>query len=249
MNSIASRLARVLAWLQLRRPDVLCLQELKLEPARLPLAPFWALGYQVAFVSEKTWNGVAIVARHPISDVVVGGMGQGFDHEARLIAATVAGVRVLSVYVPHGQQVTNELYKYKLRFLAALRAYLDARAAADAPLLVCGDFNVCPEARDVFDPKLWANQVHYHADVRVEYRHLLAFGLHDTFRKHHPAPGLFTFWDYRAGGFERNHGLRIDHILATRPLAERCTAAGIDIPERMGPHASDHAPVVAVFND
>jgi exodeoxyribonuclease-3 len=248
INSVRSRFAQLSAWLALRQPDVLCLQELKVMPAEVPIAALWSMGYQVAFVAQGIYNGVAIVARRPMSDVMIGGLGPEFDPEARVVAASVAGIRVVCVYVPHGQRIDAPLYRHKQRFLGALRAYLEARHKPTDPILVCGDFNVAPESRDVHDPKAWSDKVHYHADIRVEYRHLLAFGLHDTFRRHHAGAGLHSWWDYRAGALEKDHGLRIDHILATRPLAERCTFAAIDRAARLTPHASDHAPVLATFD-
>ncbi len=251
VNGVRSRIDAVTAWLALRQPDVICLQELKVVPAEMPLPAFWALGYQVAFVAQGTYNGVAIAARapHALTDVVVGGLGPGFDHEARLIAATVGGVRVVCGYVPHGQRIDAPLYQHKQRWLGQLRAYLDARHRATDPVLVCGDFNVAPESRDVHDPKVWTDKVHFHVDVRVAYKHLLAFGLHDTFRKHHGGTGLYSWWDYRGLAFEKDWGLRIDHVLATRPMAERCTFAAIDRAARVPAHASDHAPVLAQFTD
>lgn len=243
----------MLAWLQVWRPDVLCLQELKTEPALLPLPALWALGYQVAFLAEKHWNGVAICARHPIEDVRLG-FGDGRpEPDARLVSAMVGGVRVLSAYVPHGREVGHGEWRYKLEWLERLRAHLDAHYLPTDPLVLCGDFNVAPEARDVWDPKSWLRKVHYHPDARVALRHVLAFGLHDTFRQHHAAGGFHSWWDYKArDAIAKNRGLRIDHVFATRPLAERCRFAAIDLSQRIGDwpcSPSDHVPVMSAFDD
>lgn len=248
VNSIVSRLSHVLRWLALRQPDVLCLQELKCLPNAFPLPAFWAAGYMAAWVAEGSYNGVAIVSRLPLTDVKIG-FGDGRPEEARLIAATAGGVRVLSAYVPHGREVGSEWFRYKLDWLARLRAHLDRSHQPGEPLALCGDFNVAPEARDVYDPKLWGSKVHFHPDARIALKEVTSFGLADTFRMHHAGGGLYSWWDYTTrDGFAKNKGLRIDHVFATRPLAERCLYAAIDRTERTVAHSSDHAPVLAAFS-
>jgi exodeoxyribonuclease-3 len=247
VNSIRVRLGRVVAWLGREQPDVACLQELKVTDDAFPRAELAAAGYESACHGQKTYNGVAIVSRVPLHDVSPG-LGDGDpDPEARLIAATVGGVRVVSAYIPNGQVVGSEKWAYKLRWLERLRAWVAARADPDAPLVLCGDFNVAPDDRDVARPEEWRDTVLCHEDARTALRALTAWGLVDTVRLHHTGAGPFTWWDYRMLGFPKNNGLRIDHILATRSLAARCTAAYVDRDERKGKQPSDHAPVVAVF--
>ncbi len=248
INGIRSRLDRVLAWLAIRGADVLCLQEVKATTAEFPFAAFHALGYAVALNPQRSYNGVAIVSRRPFADVTLG-MGDGADDpEARLISATVSGVRILSVYVPHGRRVGEEMYAHKLAFLARLRAHLDRSYTPQTPLVISGDFNVAPESKDVFAPALWRDKVHFHVDARVALKEVLAFGLVDTFRMHHTGENLFSWFDYQGRDtFERNLGLRIDHVFATRPMAERCIFSAIDRMERAAEHASDHVPVLSAF--
>jgi len=247
VNGILTRLPLVLAWLQARQPDVLCLQELKVDPRAFPLPSFWALGYAVAHFAEGPHNGVAICSRRPISEVVTG-LGDRPDPEARLIAGTIEGVRVLSAYVPHGRALDHPYYRHKLEWLARLRTHLEAHYRADQPIILCGDFNVAPEAKDVWDPQLWARKVHYHIDARVALKSVTGFGLTDTFRQHHPGGGLYSWWDYQSkGAFEKNRGLRIDHLYATEPLARRSLYSAIDREPRRAPHPSDHAPVLSAF--
>jgi exodeoxyribonuclease-3 len=248
VNSIRARLDRVLAWIEARRPDVLCMQELKVEEKDFPVEPFTALGYHAAQLCQKTYNGVAILSRTPLVEVACGLDDGTDDPQARLIAGTVDGVRILTVYAPNGQTVGSDKYAYKLRWLERLRAYLDARCDRAQPLVVCGDFNVAPEARDVHDPAAWENEVLFHVDARHALEKVRAWGLVDAVRLHHEQPGLYTWWDYRMLGFPKNRGLRIDHVLVTEPLARRCVEAFIDREERKGKQPSDHAPVLARFS-
>lgn len=249
MNGVLSRLQHLAGWMMLRQPDVVCLQELKCEPKDFPLAQIRSLGWDAAFVCQRNYNGVAILSRRPIADVAIGFDDGAEEWEARLVSATVSGVRIACVYVPHGRDIEAELYRHKIDFLGRLRRWLDAKYRADQPLLLCGDFNVAPEAKDVFDAKLWASRVHFHADVRAAFRELCAFGLHDTFRLHHAGAGLFSYWDYREKAWEKNLGLRIDHVLATKPMAERCMFSSIDRAQRSAPHSSDHVPVMSAFTE
>lgn len=247
VNSIRSRLDRVTAWLEAHRPDVLCLQETKVVDETFPREAFAALGYESVVHGQKSYNGVAILSRTPILDPRPG-FDDGEDEVgARLLAATVRGVRIHSVYVPNGQVVGSEAWEIKLRWFARLRALLARSARPDELLVVCGDFNVAPEERDVYDPIFWRTQVLFHPTARAALVDLCSFGLVDTFRMHHAAGGLYSWWDYRGLSFPRNLGLRIDHVLASQGLAPRCTDASIDREARKGTGASDHAPVLATF--
>ncbi len=249
VNSVRARLARLVGWLGRWQPDVLCLQELKVEDEQFPFEELHAAGYHAAVFGQRTYNGVALIAREEPRDVVRGLGDEVDDPQARLLAATIRGVRVLTAYVPNGGEVGLDKWTYKLQWMSRLRAQLDRRYAPDVPLALCGDLNVAPEARDVHAPDLWEGTVLYHPDVRAAFDNWRAFGLVDVFRQHHPEDGLYSWWDYRMLAFPKNRGLRIDHILATAPLAARCTSCVIDRAERKGQQPSDHAPVVADFSD
>lgn len=248
VNSIRARQERLISWLQRRQPDVVCLQELKVEEAAYPREAIDALGYVSAINAQKTYNGVAILSKLPLTEVTVG-MNDGVeDPQARVVAATVEGVRIISVYVPNGSEVGSDKWVYKLAWLKRLRAWLEKTESRDRPLALCGDFNVAPEAIDVHDPALWESTVLFHPEARGALREVAEFGLFDTFRERHPGEGNFySWWDYQMLGFPKNRGLRIDHIYATRTLADRCTASVIDREERKGLKPSDHAPVVSTF--
>ncbi len=247
VNSIRARRERVLPWLSSVRPDVLCLQELKTEEKDFPVEAFTELGYHVAGVFQKTYNGVAILSRTPISDVKVG-LDDGVDDpQARLIAGTVEGVRILCCYVPNGGVVGSDKYAYKLTWLSRLRRYLEVRHAPTEPLLVAGDFNVAPDERDVYNPVAWASESLFHVDSRKAIEELCSFGLKDTFRLHPQEAGVYSWWDYRMLGFAKNRGLRIDLLLATEPLSRRCVRTWIDREARKGQAPSDHAPVLGEF--
>jgi exodeoxyribonuclease III len=250
VNSIRARQERVLAWLQKQRPDVLCLQETKILDEQFPAEAYRELGYESCFFGQKSYNGVAILSRHPIEDVRRGLIGPVTD-DARVLAARIQGVRILSVYVPNGESLQSDKYAFKLRFYASLTGQLvQAREsiAAREPLLLCGDFNVAPEAADVYDPRAFENDVMFHVAARQALKGLVDTGLVDTYRLHHPEPGAYSWWDYRMLGFPKNRGARIDLILATADLAARCRAASIDRDERKGKLPSDHAPVLAEFD-
>jgi exodeoxyribonuclease III len=247
VNSVRARLERVQVWLQERQPDVLCLQELKVEEKLFPAGLFEEAGYTFAFNCQKTYNGVAIVSKTPITDVRCG-LGDGEeDPQARLIAATVGGIRVITAYMPNGHAVDSDKYAYKLRWMERLRRYLDTHEKPDRPLLLCGDFNVAPEERDVYDPAGWAQEPLFHADARQGLEKIRAWGFVDTFRLHHQEAGLYSWWDYRMLAFPKGRGLRIDHVFATESLAKKCTGAWIDRDARKGKLPSDHAPVFAEF--
>jgi exodeoxyribonuclease-3 len=245
VNSIRARLPRVTAFLKRVAPDVACLQETKVLDADFPADAFKELGYHATFHGQKTYNGVAILSLAPPAEVVKG-MGDGeADPEARLVAATIAGVRVIDVYVPNGQTVGSPKYAYKLRWLARLRAFLDRNCRADQPLVVAGDWNVAPEDRDVWDPAAWRGQVLFSEPEKAALRDVAAFGLVDALREKSQEGGVYTWWDYRMGAFHRGFGLRIDHLLMTRPLAARLRTVVVERDERKGPEPSDHAPLVA----
>ena len=247
-NSIRARKDRLLAYLASAKPDVLCLQELKCSENEYPGEEIKAAGYESAFYAQKTYNGVAILARTAPNDVVMGLQDGIEDPQSRLIAGTVDGVRVLSVYAPNGQEVGSEAYVYKLKWYDRLRAYVDSRERGREQLVLCGDFNVAPSDIDVHDPKAWEGQTLFSLPEREKLKVLLDFGLTDTFRKLHPEDQRFSWWDYRMLSFPKNKGLRIDHVFATKKLADKCTAAEIDRNERKGKQPSDHAPVWAEFS-
>ncbi|MCI0573002.1 MAG: exodeoxyribonuclease III [Myxococcaceae bacterium] len=249
VNSIRARQARLLSWLQKARPDVVCLQELKCQDGEFPADAVKEAGYHAVWHGQKTYNGVAILSRTPPTDVVKGLQDGEEEPQSRVIAATVEGVRVVSVYAPNGQEVDSEQYQYKLAWYGRLRRYLDARHRPDEALALCGDWNVAPEDIDVWDPAAWEGQTLFTAREKEALSHLCAFGLTDSFRHVHPGVQQFSWWDYRMLGFPKNRGLRIDHVLATAPLVARLTGAGVDREERKGQQPSDHAPVWAEFRD
>ena len=242
VNSIRAREARALAWLRAHRPDVVCLQELKTPTDDFPYASVEALGYQATVLGQKTYNGVALLTLAPATDERLGLDDGVADPQARLVAATVAGVRVLSVYVPNGAEVGSDKWHYKLAFLKRLLTYLERHHRPDEPLIIAGDFNIIPDDLDAAHPALWHDTVLGHPEVRAAYQRLLSFGLVDLFRPHHPQGGVFSWWDYRQLGFQKNEGLRIDLVLGTRVICS--TAASVDRDERKGEKPSDHAPVL-----
>jgi exodeoxyribonuclease-3 len=249
VNSIKARRERLLAWLEREAPDVLCLQELKLDNPAFPLAEINAAGYQAVLHGQKTYNGVAILARSELIDTRNGLNDDVDDPQARLISANVAGLRVLSVYAPNGGERSSDKFVYKLAWFKRLLAYLERHHATREPLLLCGDLNVAPEDLDVARPDEWRQSVLCASEVRAAFARLIEFGLHDVVRALRPGePNLYSWWDYRMLSFPKNNGLRIDHILATSELAARCTSASVDRAERKGKLPSDHAPVIASFD-
>jgi exodeoxyribonuclease III len=257
VNSLKARLEKVQWWLDRARPDVLLMQETKLRDADAPVAAFGAVGYELAHHGEGRWNGVAIASRHKIESVVTN-FGEplraertpevGDDEplaEARMIAATCGGVRVVSVYAPNGRAVGSVFYEAKLLWFKRLWRWLEDKAGPAEPWVVGGDFNVAPNDVDVWDPQACHGGTHVSPREREAFSRLLQWGLLDVYRQHHPEPGRYSWWDYRAGDFHRNIGMRIDHLLATRPVSERTVWAEIDREARKGkPTPSDHAPVV-----
>jgi exodeoxyribonuclease III len=246
VNSAKQRAPRLLPWLDERQPDVVCLQETKLADdafARLFGSDLDRRGYAVAYHGEAQWNGVAILSRVGVDDVVAGiPGGPGFPgQEARAISATCAGLRVHSVYVPNGRVPESDHYRYKLTWLGALRTFVSADPG-DA--VVCGDMNIAPSDADVFDPDAYVGQTHVTAPERAALRQLQDLGLHDVVRDRWPTERVFTYWDYRAGMFHQDLGMRIDLVLATNGVAHRVKAAWVDRQARKGTGPSDHAPVI-----
>jgi len=243
VNSLTARLPRVEEWIGYARPDVLCLQETKQADAAFPHGAFAALGYESAHHGDGRWNGVAIVSRIGLERVATGLGSADDDQGSRLIAADCGGVRVLSVYVPNGRSVDSEQYPLKLAWLARLRALLDETASPDSPVAMCGDFNIAPEDRDVWDPAAFEGATHVSAAERDALADIESWGLVDAFRLVHTEDRLFSWWDYRAGDFHSHRGMRIDLILVTELLARNTTFALIDRQARKGQKPSDHAPV------
>ena len=244
VNSIRAREERLLRWLDAHRPDVLCLQELKVTNEAFPFEALRDAGFHAAVHGQKTYNGVAILSRLAPEEVERGFGDGGDDVQSRLVTARVGEVHVVCVYVPNGAEVGAEKWAYKLEWLKRLRAWLERRFDRGDLVALCGDINVAPEARDVHDPGAWEASVLFHPEARAAFAEVRAVGLVDAFRLHHQEPGFYSWWDYRMLAFPRNRGLRIDHIDLSEPLADRCTGASIDRDERKGKQPSDHAPVV-----
>lgn len=249
VNSVRARHERVLAWLAKAQPDVLCIQELKVTDDAFDYDAFREAGYHALVHGQRTYNGVAILCQDLPAEVAVGLGDDVDDPQARLIAATVAGVRFVNVYVPNGQEVGSDKWAYKLRWLARLRAYLERTARPSDRLVLCGDLNVAVDDHDVAHPEIWAATVLCHPEARAALAGVWDWGLVDVFRKHKPDGGVYSWWDYRRGAFGKNDGLRIDHILATEAMAAKSRSAEVDRDERKGDKPSDHAPVVAVFGE
>jgi exodeoxyribonuclease-3 len=247
VNSIRVRLEHVLRWLGDHRPDVLCLQETKVPDDQFPADAFTQAGYQSAYRGQQTYNGVAILSRHPVDDVAVGFDGKDQEEQKRLIAGTVRGIRIVNAYVPNGSAPDSDKFPYKLDFMAKLKDYLARQHQPGQPLALVGDFNAAMAALDVYDERALEGSVCYHPDERKRMGSLLDWGLTDAFRALHPEEQAFSWWDYRGGSFRKNEGLRIDHIWVTEPLARRTVACWIDRDERAEEQASDHVPVVATF--
>ena len=248
VNSIRAREERFFKWLKLREPDIVCIQELKAVDDVFPFQAIKAAGYEAAVFGQKTYNGVAIIARGKTTDVERGFGDGAEDPEARFIAGTIEGVRVCSTYVPNGRRVDSEKYAYKLEWLQRLLRYLERCELDSRPFLLCGDLNIAPDVKDVANPESWEGGVLFSEELSGRFDELIGAGLVDAFRIHHRRGGHFSWWDYRRLGFQRNNGLRIDHILASRALADRCTETAIDRDERKGFKPSDHAPVLAAFD-
>jgi len=260
VNSLKARLSRLEEWLAYAQPDVVCLQETKLADAAFPALAFQALGYESAHFGDGRWNGVAVLSRIGLDHVtdgfgdpvgpepVVGDVTAAVLAERRMITATCGGIQVTSVYVPNGRSLDADQYPAKLEWLARLRAWL-ARSRPDAPVVICGDFNIAPTDADVYDPARFVGATHTSDAERAALADLEAWGLEDVFRLLYPQSGLYTWWDYRAGDFHNHRGMRIDLMLVSAPLARAARWGLIDRNARKGKLPSDHAPLVIDFDD
>ncbi|HHJ12171.1 MAG TPA: exodeoxyribonuclease III [Chromatiales bacterium] len=246
VNSLRVRLPQVLDWLQAEQPDVLALQETKLTDDAFPREAFEELGYRAVHSGQKTYNGVAVIAKSPMQDIVTDVPGLD-DPQRRILGVTVDGIRVLNLYVVNGAEVGSEKFAYKLDWLDKVTRYLEQDLPAHPDYVVLGDFNIAPEDRDCYDPEGWRERILCSTPERQALKRILDLGLVDCFRLFEQEENSFSWWDYRQAAFRRNMGLRIDLILASRPLAERCTACWIDKAPRRLERPSDHAPVVAEF--
>lgn len=253
VNSLGARLPLVLEWIEANRPDVLCLQETKLADGAFPGAAFAEVGYESAHHGDGRWNGVAVVSRVGLERPVCG-IGEDLDvHGCRMLAATCAGIRVHSVYVPNGRSLDSEHYRFKLDWLARLRSYLAEHCDPAEDVAVCGDFNIAPHDTDVWDPAHFVGATHVSAPERAALRDILDWGLEDVFDRFHPEGGIFSWWDYRAGSFHKGQGMRIDLLLLSRSLAGRCTGVEVDRDARKkspaGNKPSDHTVVTVELAD
>ncbi len=246
VNSLTARLPRVTEWIESQQPDVLCMQETKQADDKFPEEAFAELGYESAHYGDGRWNGVAIVSRVGLEGVTRGFGTSDDDAGRRIVSAQCAGTRVISVYVPNGRSLDNDMYEVKLAWLARLRATLDQTYPPGASLAVCGDFNVAPDDGDVWDPAAFVGATHVSEPERAALRSVEGWGLDDVFRRFND-PGTFTWWDYRAGDFHQGRGLRIDLVLVSDDLVQRATGAFRDRDARKGQKPSDHAPVVVDF--
>ena len=244
VNSLRVRQPHLLRWLDQSDTDVVCLQETKLTDDKFPAQALRDAGYEhLAWHGQPTYNGVAIISRHPLTDVQIG-MGDDVDDpQARVIAATIQGIRVIGVYCPNGQQIGSDKFFYKLAWYERLRLMLDRTCPADTPVVLCGDFNVAPDDIDVWDPFVTEGQLLCHPDERNALERVMDWGLEDSFRSMNPFSSEFSWWDYRAMGFQRNHGVRIDHLLLSDDLMQRLQDAVIWRDTRGWEQPSDHAPV------
>ncbi|MCP9493006.1 MAG: exodeoxyribonuclease III [Pyrinomonadaceae bacterium MAG19_C2-C3] len=251
VNSVTVRLPHVLRWLIERTPDVVCLQEIKCTDERFPREAFAEIGYHAATHGQRTYNGVAILSRTEARDVVRGFDVSGDDEDdfsdvqARLIAATIEGVRVVNVYVPNGARVGSEKYVYKLRWLERFKTFIETNYGRDENIVVCGDFNIAPDDRDVHNPAAWAGSVLVSEPEREALDELKEWGFTDSFRLHEKQAEYFSWWDYRSGDFRRNAGARIDHVLISDGLISRSVKTWIDVEPRRWERPSDHTPVIA----
>jgi exodeoxyribonuclease-3 len=248
VNGIRARMTHVIDFLREQRPDVLCLQETKVVDEQFPREPLEDEGYNLHVFGQKSYNGVAVLSRSPIEVVAQNFPGDTPDAERRALGVIVDGVMVLDLYVPNGQEVGSEKYRYKLDWLRRLRAFLDASWSKDDQIALVGDFNITTDDRDVHDPDAWRDKILCSAEERAALRSVLAFGLEDLLRNRTQEGGIYTWWDYRAGPAQKNDGLRIDYVFATKSLAARCTDVVVHTDMRARKTPSDHAPVTAVFD-
>src|SRR5581483_11097627 len=248
VNSINARLDTVLRWFEEAQPDVACLQEIKCVDEKFPALEFHRLGYNVAVHGQKSYNGVAIVAKAPLEDVQKGLPGDEGDDHARFIEAVVSGerpIRIASLYLPNGNPIGTDKFAYKLKWMARLKAHAEALLEHEEPLALCGDYNVIPEPEDADDPKSWMRDALFQPETRAAFRALKYVGLTDSYMEADGTPGGYTFWDYQAGAWNRNHGIRIDHLLLSPQAADRLESVVIHRNARAMDKPSDHVPVVA----
>lgn len=248
VNSLNVRREHVLRWLEEAGPNVLALQETKLTDDKFPEADFKAVGYGSAFAGQKTYNGVAVLARSELQEVVTDIPGLD-DPQRRILAATVDGIRVLNLYVVNGKEVGSDKYAYKLDWLARVTDYIEAELQRHPDMVVLGDFNIAPDDRDVHDPEGWHEKILCSTPEREALGRIFDLGFADSFRLHHEDAGIFSWWDYRAAAYRRKLGLRIDLVLTSPALSERCSASYVDVEPRRWERPSDHTPVVAEFID
>lgn len=257
VNSIKVRLPGVLSWLKANAPDVLCMQEIKTVDEGFPAEDFEALGYNVAVHGQKSYNGVAILSKQPFEEVTIGLPGEPEDEQARYLEAVIMGengpVRVASIYLPNGNPVMDDgaltaKYQYKLRWLARLKDRAQSLMPLEEAMVLSGDYNVIPEAKDVYDPIGWDGDAAYRPETHAAFRALLGIGLTEAFEQMDGRAGQYSFWDYQAGAWPRNHGIRIDHLLLSPQAADKITALTIDRDERDKVKPSDHVPVIGTFN-
>jgi len=246
VNSLRVRLPQLTEWLTIARPDIVALQETKLPDADFPATEIESLGYHVAFSGQRTYNGVAVLSRQPL-EVLATGIPGFEDEQRRVLAVKTQGLTIVDLYVPNGQEPGSDKYAYKLRWLEALEQWLRTALLPQGDVILLGDFNIAPEDRDVHDPAAWEGSVHVSPPERAALQRLLDAGMVDVFRRFEQAEKSYSWWDYRAAAFRRNHGLRIDLILASNALAERCTGSRIDREPRRAERPSDHTPVLADF--
>ncbi|MDY0009319.1 MAG: exodeoxyribonuclease III [Bdellovibrionales bacterium] len=247
VNSVNMRLPHVLAWLDAHKPDALLLQELKCSDDKFPLADIESAGYKAAVHGQKSWNGVAILSPHDMTDVRRGLPGDDSDEQSRYIEATIKGFRIASLYLPNGNPVDSEKYPYKLRWFDRLITHAQGLLASGMPTVLGGDYNIIPEARDCHDPAVWADDALFRLESRRKFRSLVHLGYTDAFRAVNDENEQYTFWDYQAGAWPRNHGIRIDHLLLNPQAADRLHTCQIDRDPRAAEKASDHTPIFATF--
>ena len=247
VNSIAIRLEQIFAWLTATQTDVLCLQETKTVDEKFPLEAITNFGYNAVFMGEKSYNGVAILSKHPIENLQKNFADDTEDAPKRLIAATIRDVRIVNTYIPNGTELWTDKFTFKLDWLQRLRRMFDETLDKSSDVLLCGDFNVAPDERDVWNVKFWEGKMHFSKPERAAIHHVKQWGMEDVFRKINGDAVEFSWWNYREGAFPKNQGLRIDHIWTSKSLAEKCVGCWIDRTPRGWERPSDHTPVVAEF--
>jgi len=241
VNSLKVRLDQVLEWMESSQIDVLAMQETKLIDENFPATAFTDKGYHIVFAGQKTYNGVAVISKHPVTDIITD-IPDLADPQRRILAVTVAGMRLINLYVPNGSDLTSDKYQYKLNWLQKVTAFIQQQLNLYPKMAVVGDFNIAPEDRDVHDPAEWVGCILVSPPERQAFTELLKLGLHDSFRNFEQEEKIFSWWDYRAAGFRRNRGLRIDHVLLSEPLNILCRQSKIDKEPRKAERPSDHAP-------